>query len=28
VGGLAVGLLLSRSRSGSEPGYSVTYSYG
>ena len=28
VGGLVVGLLLSRSRSGPEPGYSVTYTYG
>lgn len=28
VGGLGLGFLLSRSRSGSEPGYSVTYSYG
>lgn len=28
VGGLALGLFLSRSRSSSEPGYSVTYSYG
>jgi rhomboid protease GluP len=28
VGGLGLGLLLSRSRSGSESGYSVTYSYG
>ena len=28
AGGLVVGLLLSRSRSGSEPGYSVTYTYG
>jgi len=29
VGGLAVGLILSRSRSpGPEPGYSVTYTYG
>jgi rhomboid protease GluP len=28
VGGLGLGLLMSRSRSGSESGYSVTYSYG
>jgi rhomboid protease GluP len=28
VGGLAVGLLLSRSRSSPEPGYSVSYTYG
>ena len=28
VGGLGLGLLLSRSHSGSEHGYSVTYSYG
>jgi len=28
VGGLVIGLVLSRSRSGSEPGYSVTYTYG
>ena len=28
AGGLAVGFLLSRPRSGSEPGYSVTYTYG
>ena len=28
VGGLVVGLFLSRSRPNAEPGYSVTYSYG
>ena len=28
VGGLAVGLILSRSRSATQPGYSVTYTYG
>jgi len=28
VGGLILGLILSRSRSTSEPGYSVTYNYG
>jgi len=28
VGGLAVGLILSRSRSTPQPGYSVTYTYG
>ena len=28
VGGLALGLLLSRSRSSSESGYSMTYNYG
>ena len=28
VGGLAIGLFLSRSRPSPEPGYSVTYSYG
>jgi len=27
VGGLALGLLLSRTHSGSEPGYSITYTY-
>jgi len=28
VGGLALGLYLSRSRASSEPGYSVSYTYG